>query len=112
MAQSSNFVSAEELIHSWAIFTPVLHQLREEKVVPEPYPYGSRGPPGADELASRFGTAASKPHIARCTLTPHTHTIHRTLPARCLWRHYALHCTPQGCRSFLTSSFLTSFTNG
>ncbi|EOD14173.1 glucose-6-phosphate dehydrogenase, partial [Emiliania huxleyi CCMP1516] len=51
--QSSNFVSAEELIHSWAIFTPVLHQLREEKVVPEPYPYGSRGPPGADELASR-----------------------------------------------------------
>ena len=72
--------------------------------MPEPYPYGSRGPPGADELASRFGTAASTPHISRCTLTPHTHTIHRTLPARCLWRHYALHCTPQGCRSLAAGS--------
>ena len=72
--------------------------------MPEPYPYGSRGPPGADELASRFGTAAPMPHIARCTLTPHTNTTHRTLPARCLWRHYVLHCTPQGCRSLAAGS--------
>lgn len=53
--QHSNFVSAEELIHSWEIFTPVLHQLATEQTKPEPYPYGSRGPAAADALASRFG---------------------------------------------------------
>mmetsp|Transcript_1872 Transcript_1872/g.5845 ORF Transcript_1872/g.5845 Transcript_1872/m.5845 type:complete len:612 (-) Transcript_1872:319-2154(-) len=53
--QHSNFVSADELLLSWEIFTPVLHQLEEEKIKPEPYPYGSRGPPGADALANRFG---------------------------------------------------------
>jgi len=30
--QHSNFVSAEELLLSWEIFTPVLHRLAKEKV--------------------------------------------------------------------------------
>lgn len=53
--QHSNFVSAAELEVSWQIFTPVLHQLADEQVKPEPYPFGSRGPAKADELAHRFG---------------------------------------------------------
>lgn len=53
--QHSNFVSADELLLSWEIFSPVLHQLAKDKVKPELYPYGSRGPVGADALANRFG---------------------------------------------------------
>ena len=49
--QHTNFVSASELESSWQIFTPVLHQLALEKVKPEPYPFGSRGPSKANILS-------------------------------------------------------------
>ena len=54
-ADHSNFVSAHELQASWHIFTPILKELAEKQIKPEPYAYGSRGPPLADELAHRFG---------------------------------------------------------
>ena len=39
----------------WRIFTPALHTLQEQKVEPEQYAYGGRGPTGADDLARRYG---------------------------------------------------------
>jgi len=49
------FVRVDELEAAWAIFTPILHQLEREKVQPISYPFGSRGPVAADELAARYG---------------------------------------------------------
>ena len=40
---------------AWGLFTPLLNALDEGGVVPEPYPYGSRGPVGAHYLAARYG---------------------------------------------------------
>lgn len=51
----SHFVSEEELVAQWAIFTPVLRALEREHLRPEVYGYGSRGPAAADELARRHG---------------------------------------------------------
>ncbi|KAJ1735923.1 Glucose-6-phosphate 1-dehydrogenase [Coemansia biformis] len=48
----SNFVRSDELDEAWRIFTPLLHQIEKEQVVPLPYEYGSRGPKGVDEFAS------------------------------------------------------------
>jgi len=54
------FVRVDELEEAWMIFTPILHQLEREKIVPISYPFGSRGPPEADELAKRYGFIHSK----------------------------------------------------
>ncbi|KAJ2355205.1 Glucose-6-phosphate 1-dehydrogenase [Coemansia erecta] len=43
----SNFVRSDELDEAWRIFTPLLHEIEQNHVVPEPYDYGSRGPVGA-----------------------------------------------------------------
>jgi glucose-6-phosphate 1-dehydrogenase len=48
------FIREDELAASWDIFTPVLHQLEEERVQPEPYPFGTKGPEKADTLADRY----------------------------------------------------------
>ncbi|KAJ2084234.1 Glucose-6-phosphate 1-dehydrogenase [Coemansia sp. RSA 988] len=48
----SNFVRSDELDEAWRIFTPLLHQIESEQVVPLPYEYGSRGPKGVDEFAT------------------------------------------------------------
>ncbi len=40
----SNFVRADELEEAWKIFTPLLHRIELERVVPVPYTYGTRGP--------------------------------------------------------------------
>ncbi|XP_060515882.1 glucose-6-phosphate 1-dehydrogenase isoform X2 [Cylas formicarius] len=45
-----HFVRADELSEAWRIFTPLLHQIEQERVKPIPYTYGSRGPKEADEL--------------------------------------------------------------
>ncbi|PIA60813.1 hypothetical protein AQUCO_00300383v1 [Aquilegia coerulea] len=47
------FIRSDELDAAWALFTPVLKELEEKKVMPELYPYGSRGPVGAHYLAAR-----------------------------------------------------------
>jgi glucose-6-phosphate 1-dehydrogenase len=38
---------------SWAICTPLLHQIEREKVKPVLYEYGSRGPPESDALIEK-----------------------------------------------------------
>jgi hypothetical protein len=56
-ADHSHFVSAKELDASWRIFTPVLRELAAKGIKPQPYPYGSRGPPATDALAAKYGMA-------------------------------------------------------
>jgi len=51
----SQFVRADELDEAWKIFTPVLQEIEEKKIVPFKYPYGSRGPAQADELIANNG---------------------------------------------------------
>ncbi|CAG8562479.1 1393_t:CDS:2 [Acaulospora morrowiae] len=51
----SNFVRNDELDAAWKIFTPILHQIDQEKIKPAPYPYGSRGPAGIEDFVSRYG---------------------------------------------------------
>ncbi|CAA7016046.1 unnamed protein product [Microthlaspi erraticum] len=48
------FIRSDELNAAWDLFTPALKQLEEKKIVPELYPYGSRGPVGAHYLASKY----------------------------------------------------------
>ncbi|XP_075495297.1 glucose-6-phosphate 1-dehydrogenase, chloroplastic-like isoform X1 [Primulina tabacum] len=48
------FIRSDELDAAWSIFTPVLKELEEKKMIPEYYPYGSRGPVGAHYLAARY----------------------------------------------------------
>ncbi|CAL9013545.1 unnamed protein product [Prunus brigantina] len=47
------FIRSDELDAAWALFTPLLKQLDEKKIVPELYPYGSRGPVGPHYLAAK-----------------------------------------------------------
>ncbi|XP_017768268.1 PREDICTED: glucose-6-phosphate 1-dehydrogenase isoform X2 [Nicrophorus vespilloides] len=47
-----HFVRSDELSEAWRIFTPLLHNIENNKVQPIPYTYGSRGPKEADELLS------------------------------------------------------------
>lgn len=49
------FIRSDELDAAWSLFTPVLKEIEEKKVIPEYYPYGSRGPVGAHYLAARYG---------------------------------------------------------
>ncbi|KAH9745279.1 glucose-6-phosphate 1-dehydrogenase 1 [Citrus sinensis] len=47
------FIRSDELDAAWALFTPLLKELEEKKIVPELYPYGSRGPVRAHYLAAK-----------------------------------------------------------
>lgn len=49
------FVRDDELDAAWRIFTPLLHKLENEKIKPELYAFGTRGPQSADELAQQYG---------------------------------------------------------
>ena len=51
----SNSCSMFDLQASWAIFTPLLHQIDQDKIKPIPYEYGSRGPNESDELIQKVG---------------------------------------------------------
>lgn len=48
------FIRSDELDAAWALFTPLLKELEEKKIIPEYYPHGSRGPVGAHYLAARY----------------------------------------------------------
>uniref|UniRef100_A0A0K0DZD9 Glucose-6-phosphate 1-dehydrogenase n=1 Tax=Strongyloides stercoralis TaxID=6248 RepID=A0A0K0DZD9_STRER len=50
-----NFVRTDELDLAWKIFTPFLQHLEENKIVPEKYLFGSRGPNSADQLMYNHG---------------------------------------------------------
>eukprot|EP00033_Pygsuia_biforma_P001374 GCRY01001555.1.p1 GENE.GCRY01001555.1~~GCRY01001555.1.p1 ORF type:complete len:517 (+),score=122.14 GCRY01001555.1:140-1690(+) len=52
------FVREDELMEAWRIFTPLLTQLEEQKIVPEFYEYGSKGPVAAKVLHERHGYTA------------------------------------------------------
>ena len=43
----------DELAEAWRIFTPLLHQIEQERPKPIPYTYGTRGPKDADELLAK-----------------------------------------------------------
>ncbi|CDJ50721.1 Glucose-6-phosphate dehydrogenase, putative [Eimeria brunetti] len=49
-----NFVRTDELREAWRIFTPLLKQIDEPGIKPEPYPYGSHGPESAYSFIQRF----------------------------------------------------------
>ncbi|KAI9304191.1 glucose-6-phosphate dehydrogenase [Cunninghamella echinulata] len=55
LGNHANFVRDDELVAAWKIFTPVLQQLEKEKVKPEPYEFGSRGPDKENEFMERYG---------------------------------------------------------
>ncbi|XP_044494694.1 glucose-6-phosphate 1-dehydrogenase, chloroplastic-like [Mangifera indica] len=48
------FIRSDELDAAWSLFTPLLKELEDKKIIPEYYPYGSRGPVGAHYLAARY----------------------------------------------------------
>lgn len=56
----ANFVRDDELEAAWAIFTPLLHQLEQEKIEPIPYVFGSRGPEGINEFIARYDYVRSQ----------------------------------------------------
>lgn len=49
------FVRSDELVAAWKIFTPVLHQIEEQKIKPVQYKFGSRGPAESDALIAKWG---------------------------------------------------------
>merc|ERR1719464_199604 len=51
----SLFVRGDELRESWRIVTPFLHKLENENKDPPKYARGSRGPPEADIMATKYG---------------------------------------------------------
>lgn len=51
----SNFVRDDELDVAWKIFTPVLHELNEKNIKPEPYTFGTRGPANLNQFVEREG---------------------------------------------------------
>ncbi len=48
-----HFVRTDELSEAWRIFTPLLHNIEQNRPAPIPYVYGSRGPREADELSAK-----------------------------------------------------------
>ncbi|KAJ3225323.1 Glucose-6-phosphate 1-dehydrogenase [Clydaea vesicula] len=53
--EKSNFVRDDELDAAWKIFTPVLHQIEKEKIKPELYEFGSRGPASLSRWIENHG---------------------------------------------------------
>lgn len=53
--QQHHFVRSDELAEAWRVMTPVLKELKEKRVVPIPYTFGSRAFPEADALIKRYG---------------------------------------------------------
>ncbi|KIZ02380.1 glucose-6-phosphate 1-dehydrogenase [Monoraphidium neglectum] len=63
-----HFVRRDELRAAWAIFTPLLAAIDSGEIDPEPYVYGSRGPPSQDSFLASTGYVRS----SRYTWRPHT----------------------------------------
>ena len=53
--KQATFVRDDELLAAWEIATPLLKQIDEEKVQPEKYKFGTRGPESADKLIEKAG---------------------------------------------------------
>ncbi len=50
----SLFIRSDELSAAWDIFTPVLHEMEEKKIQPDPYPFGSIGTDRCLELVKHY----------------------------------------------------------
>ncbi|KAK8939752.1 hypothetical protein KSP40_PGU016220 [Platanthera guangdongensis] len=48
------FIRSDELDAAWALFTPLLKELEENKIAPELYPFGSHEPVSAHYLAAKY----------------------------------------------------------
>jgi len=48
---------------AWQIFTPLLHDIDDGKLMAVPYQPGSRGPKEADELSTRVGYVQTHGYI-------------------------------------------------
>ncbi len=48
----SLFIRSDELQAAWDIFTPVLHEIEQQRIVPHSYPFGSHGPDAAKAVLS------------------------------------------------------------
>jgi glucose-6-phosphate 1-dehydrogenase len=53
--EKSLFIRGDELAAAWDVFTPLLQDLDENRVVPEPYEFGGGGPAAAEALAVKHG---------------------------------------------------------
>jgi glucose-6-phosphate 1-dehydrogenase len=54
-----SFVRSDELLRSWQLFTPFLESIEGGKKEVIRYPFGSRGPKGADEMLTQFNFMCS-----------------------------------------------------
>lgn len=64
MGDKRLFIRDDELEAAWKLFTPLLQTIEKNKIAPELYPYGSRGPVGAHYLGagvSFFGLVLASP---------------------------------------------------
>jgi glucose-6-phosphate 1-dehydrogenase len=53
--EKSLFIREDELAAAWDVFTPVLRELETRHQVPEFHEFGTPGPAGAEQLATRYG---------------------------------------------------------
>merc|ERR1712032_350581 len=58
--QSDSFVRTDELLRSWELFTPLLEKIEGGKKPVIKYPFGSRGPPLADEMLTHLNVIFEK----------------------------------------------------
>ena len=49
------FIGFDELAAAWDVFTPVLHEIDERQIKPEPYPFGSPEESVARSFKARYG---------------------------------------------------------
>jgi len=65
------FIRSDELEAAWDIFTPVLHEIEEQNLAPETYPFGSEGPAAAkalkEKVLAREGKEADTMTESACT---------------------------------------------
>lgn len=55
MGDNHLFIRSDELKATWDLLTPLLHEIDEQKVAPEMYTFGGRGPVGAYYLGAKHG---------------------------------------------------------
>ena len=52
--EKSLFIRSDELAAAWDVFTPVLHDIENRRLSPEPYAFAGPGPSGAEALFERM----------------------------------------------------------
>ena len=66
----SNFVRNDELDVSWQLFSPLLYKIDDDPtIIPEPYPYGSRGPKSVSKFLADRGYVRDKEGLYQWPIT-------------------------------------------